>query len=63
MSIEVYTEDNFLEPHLHRKAYNYAMNRGQAKWGEYDNDPSKPTGLTVNCSDTEPIYKLSLIHI
>tara|TARA_B100001094_G_scaffold62289_1_gene58120 strand:+ start:308 stop:871 length:564 start_codon:yes stop_codon:yes gene_type:complete len=57
VSIEIYTEDNFLEPHLHRKAYSYAMNRGQAKWGEYDNDPSKPTGLTVNCTDTEPIYK------
>ena len=57
MTLELYTVDSFLEPRLHQKAYNYAMNRGQARWGEVDMNPDLPTGLTVNMNDSEEIYK------
>ena len=57
MSLELYVVDDFLEPKLHQKSYSYAMNRGHARWGEVDMDPDLPTGLTVNCNDSEAIYK------
>ena len=44
--MELYTLDNFLPPELHRKAYLYAQN-APARWGEYDDDPAKPSGSSV----------------
>ena len=55
--MELYTLDNFLPPELHRKAYLYAQN-APARWGEYDDDPAKPSGSSVQvAAASEPIYQ------
>ena len=54
--MELYTLDNFLPPELHRKAYLYAQN-APARWGEYDDDPAKPSGSSVQVLASEPIYQ------
>ena len=54
--MELDTLDNFLPPELHRKAYLYAQN-APARWGEYDDDPAKPSGSSVQVAASEPIYQ------
>ena len=54
--MELYTKDNFLEDKHHYKSYLYASNTS-ARWGEYDDRPDRPSGLTVNIREHEPIYK------
>tara|TARA_Y100001970_G_scaffold131467_1_gene162196 strand:- start:10391 stop:10927 length:537 start_codon:yes stop_codon:yes gene_type:complete len=57
VTLDVFIEDDFLEPRLHQKAFDYARNRGGARWGEFDKDPTRPTGLTINPDKSEPIYR------
>tara|TARA_E500000331_G_scaffold353147_1_gene403245 strand:- start:5688 stop:6275 length:588 start_codon:yes stop_codon:yes gene_type:complete len=57
VTLDLFIEDDFLEPRLHQKAFDYAVHKGNARWGEVDVDPTHPTGLTINPSEDEQIYQ------
>ena len=55
--MEIYTQDNFVEQSHIFKILSY-LNNSAYKWGEYDTDPNKPTGLVKNILEHEFWYKL-----